>query len=63
MTLANTKVRNQKTDQQQEGSGIIVRLRIVEKRSLFMLRVIWNQMLAAYQTTSKVQMITKATIK
>ena len=63
MTLANTKVRNQKTDQQQEGSGIIVRLRIVEKRSLIMLRVIWNQMLAAYQTTSKVQMITKATIK
>ena len=63
MTLANTKVRNQKTDQQQEGSGIIVRLRIVEKRSLIMLRVIWNQMLAAYQTTSKVQMTTKATIK
>ena len=48
MILANTKVRNQKTDQQQEGSGIIVRLRIVEKRSLIMLRVTWNQMLVAY---------------
>jgi len=57
MTLANTKVKNQKVmDRQQEDSDIMNLLVIAEKKNLlFMLKVLQNRMLEVYLTDKEVQ--------
>jgi hypothetical protein len=55
MTLANTKVKNQKTDRLQEDLDTMNLLVTAEKKSLLTLKVFWNQMLEEYLEANKVQ--------